>query len=103
MATSDKETDTTAAAVKLPAAAPVPNARPRTPDAVRAKFRCVSISPDKDSNAHVVLAAVTNGSPENDAFFKYTPSGNMNLAIVAADTASMFVVNGEYMVDITPA
>ncbi len=40
---------------------------------VRAKFKCVS-KLITEHGATVKLDSVTSGSPENELFFKYTPS-----------------------------
>jgi len=76
---------------------------------VRAKFRCESIvtSPNiqpPDENLKVIkLRAVTSGSPENDSFFKLTPSGEISLATVNAEASAQFTEGAEYFVDFTPA
>ena len=54
------------------------------------------------SDFKIDLQAVTNGSEENDSFFKYTPSGQLSLGIVNQETADQFVIGEEYYIDITP-
>lgn len=101
---ADHTVELSVAATTAPVTSSAPTAaRPSVPDAVRAKFKCEGIIPDKDANARVILRAVTNGSPENDTFFKWTPSGVLDFHLLAASTASMFEVNKEYYLDITPA
>jgi hypothetical protein len=46
------------------------------------------------------FSAVFDGSPENKAFFKYTPSGTLTVSTVTND---QFVVGAEYYLDLTPA
>ncbi len=50
----------------------------------------------------VELTAVTDGSEENQEFFKYTPSGKLKLGVLEPKQASNFVVGQEYYIDITP-
>ena len=50
----------------------------------------------------VELTAVTDGSEENQEFFKYTPSGKMSLGILAPEQADKLVVSEECFIDITP-
>ena len=42
---------------------------------VRAKFKVTEKEVDEHGCGDVRLEAVTSGSPENDEFFKWTPSG----------------------------
>lgn len=71
---------------------------------VRAKFQCNSInkSPD-DSTAVVHLMAVTTGSAENEAWSKYTPSGQLQMVISNPAAAEQFAQGKEYFIDISPA
>jgi hypothetical protein len=46
---------------------------------------------------------VTSGCAENDAFYKYTPGGNINLGVLLADTANSFKPGKSYYVDFTEA
>jgi len=66
----------------------------------RAKFYCQ----EKDvPNGRVMLFAVTSGSPENDQFFKLTPSGQLTLQTVNESAIAQFEVGKEYYVDISQA
>ena len=46
----------------------------------------------------IVLNPVTGGSPENDAFFANTPSGEIKLGTINAAAAAEFELNGEYLI-----
>lgn len=74
---------------------------------VRCKVRCVrkmplSENPEKDG-VGLSFQVVTTGSPENEAFFKWTPSGWLEFSTVNAAAAEKFEVDKEYYLDITPA
>lgn len=69
---------------------------PRT----RAKFKCAHVA-DLGDGKEITLEAVTDGSEENESFFKYTPSGQIKLAVVNPDV--VFEEGKEYYVDFTPA
>lgn len=72
-------------------------------DSVRAKFVVDSITQHRGGKS-VVLVPVTSGSDENKSFWKYTPSGKlemfMNEGVEAADA---FAVGQEYYLDFTQA
>lgn len=72
---------------------------------VRAKFVVETRSPKSsdDSGERVTLRAVTSGSPENESFFRYTPSGTIALEVVSASAYDAFILGNEYYVDFTPA
>lgn len=66
--------------------------------AVRAKFVCI-----KNSEQTIKMQPVTSGSKENEAFFKYTPGGEINLyGITNPEAEKQFEVGREYYVDFTP-
>lgn len=69
---------------------------------VRAKFKV-----DKKSETlygfEFVLTPVHGDSPENKTFFKYTPSGSINIAVVNPEVGDQFVLGKEYYVDFTLA
>lgn len=69
---------------------------------IRAKFRCLSVEPNADG-ATIKFSAVTGGSAENESFFKYTPAGDIRLAIVSPETAGKFAPGKSYFVDFTEA
>jgi hypothetical protein len=69
---------------------------------VRAKFKVTR----KDIQEHgetITLKPVVGGSPENEKFFKYTPSGEMLIGTINPDAASQFEVGKEYYIDFTKA
>lgn len=67
---------------------------------VRAKFTCVNKEPASEGS-NITLEAVTGGSEENDSFFQYTPSGQIQIGIVNEETAGQFEVGQDYYVDFT--
>lgn len=78
---------------------------------VRAKFFCsqkgevASVPGTNDQNKYVniVLSPVNGNSEENKQFFKYTPSGRIELSILNQAAAAQFEVGKEYYIDFTPA
>lgn len=66
----------------------------------RAKFVVQSRTESKDGYT-VLLSAVTSTSPENSSFFKYTPSGTINMGLVQPETAEHFKPGTELYVDFT--
>jgi predicted ATP-grasp superfamily ATP-dependent carboligase len=82
---------------------------------VRAKFRVVRHEQAEGNVYHpstekygpgvwhaVVLQAVINGSEENKQFYAATPSGEIKMSMVRADTAAQFPIGAEVYVDFTP-
>ncbi len=67
----------------------------------RCKFRCVEVS-NVENGATVKFTAVTGGSPENESFFKWTPSGNLSLSLVTVENAKLFQPGRDYYLDISP-
>ncbi|MCE5247972.1 hypothetical protein LLG88_13755 [bacterium] len=75
---------------------------------VRCKFVCISKREYKDYSSPALVYdyefnAVTGGqnsSEENKTFWKYTPSGKLNVSTV---NDGSFVVGQEYYLDISPA
>ena len=72
---------------------------------VRAKFVCQSKEHDTNDPelGQVRLHVVTSGSPENESFFKHTPSGQLTLGILNPGAFAFFELGKEYMIDIIPA
>lgn len=69
---------------------------------VRAKFKCDEVK-NTVNGASALLFPVTSGSPENESFFKYTPSGKLELATINPEAAKQFVPGKSYYLDITEA
>ncbi|WP_417844814.1 hypothetical protein [Thalassospira sp.] len=69
---------------------------------VRCKFRCTLVSQSLNGFA-VHFDPVISGSPENDEFFKYTPTGELKIGPVRPDVAKGFSVGENYYLDISPA
>lgn len=73
---------------------------------VRAKFKVTSLSKMEGGMSSVSLTPVYgNGDPnhENTKFFKYTPSGEIKMACVNAETLAGFEPGTEFYVDFTAA
>lgn len=68
---------------------------------VRAKFK-VTTNHLTGETAQIILEPVIDGSPENESFYKWTPSGKIDLACVNPDATNQFEVGKEYYVDFTP-
>lgn len=70
---------------------------------VRAKFKCESVT-ETETNKQASLRVVTTGSEENKSFSKYTPFGQLQIAIDKdAPAAELFVPGKEYYLDFTEA
>lgn len=76
---------------------------------VRAKFKASSKEefPNWDiaepNLSNVKLEPVVRGSPENNQFFKATPSGSLVLGGIRKSAADLLEVGKEYYIDFTPA
>jgi hypothetical protein len=70
---------------------------------VRAKFYVESVTPYTDDATTVLLRAVTSGSEENKSFWKYTPSGTIQMTISNPNAAAEFEDGQEYYIDFTLA
>ncbi len=66
---------------------------------VRCKMTCHTVKATGDG-FEAEFQAVSDGSPENEEFFKYTPAASMKLAIVAKNH---FEPGKTYYVDISPS
>ena len=70
----------------------------------RCKFRCVDAAqsdPAKPEDGwRYRFEAVTSGNPENESFFRWTPSGQLTLSVVREHH---YEVGKEYYLDISPA
>lgn len=69
---------------------------------VRCKFRCESKT-QYANGYEVKFTPVTHGSPENESFFKWTPSGEMRFGTLNEESAAQFEPGKEYYIDISPA
>lgn len=72
---------------------------------VRAKFKCVLVEDQPDSEQKLVdFEPVIDGSEENKSFAKYTPAAGAYLNISYETPASNFFEEGkEYYLDFTKA
>lgn len=73
------------------------------PSTVRAKFKVVSVTEGEGGLKTVELHAVTSGSPENEKFFKWTPSASIKLSTINQDAADQFKPGLQFYVDFTQA
>jgi hypothetical protein len=69
---------------------------------IRAKFSCTEII-DGGETSQVRFRPVISGSEENRDFFKWTPGGEINLAVVSPSVAHQFKTGHDYYVDFTAA
>jgi len=64
---------------------------------IRCKMKCETITKRADGTYSVLMHPVTSGSAENEYFFKWTPSGILELHVLKDDN---FEPGKEYYVDI---
>lgn len=69
---------------------------------VRAKFTVMEVT-NYAEGSKIILRPVVDGSPENEEFYKWTPSGEIELSTINPDAATQFVPGQDYYVDFTPA
>lgn len=70
---------------------------------VRCKFKCTRVATASDgvgTQHEAEFQAVYSGSPENEQFFKYTPSGSLKLSVTREQA---FAAGKEYYIDVTAA
>lgn len=70
---------------------------------VRAKFTVVAMTQRAGDTWSIELSPVVNGSEENKQFFKWTPSGKIELGTLNLEAAKQFKVGHEYYIDFTSA
>lgn len=68
---------------------------------VRAKFKVFSITEQDGGMKTVLLHPVSDGSPENKEFFKWTPSGQIQLGVMNPAASEPFTPGKEFYVDFT--
>ncbi len=70
----------------------------------RCKMRC-ELNEAQGDAAHLRLSPVYDPNPdsENGQFFKYTPSGQLELWVVNPAVSAQFEVGKEYYIDIADA
>lgn len=69
---------------------------------MRCKMTLASMTPDSGPR-NLVFTPVYSGSPENEAFFKATPGGKIELFVVNEKAVEGLKVGGNYYVDFSPA
>jgi len=73
---------------------------------VRAKFRVISYETFLDRGEElrsIKFNVVVDGSPENKEFFKWTPSGQIQLGTLNRNAWEQFPLGAEMYVDFTSA
>lgn len=68
----------------------------------RCKFRC-DTKTETEHGYQLGFSAVPSGSKENESFFKWTPSADMNLSLVSKETGDKFAPGKQYYIDISEA
>lgn len=68
----------------------------------RCKFKCTNKT-ESLAGFQVEMQPVTDGSPENNQFFKYTPYGKLEIGLISEESANNIKVGKEYYLDIIPA
>jgi hypothetical protein len=68
---------------------------------VRAKFRCRAVEHRGEDQRMVTFDAVSAETPENKTWSKYTPWGEIKMAITNPAAFEQFEPGQEYMVDFT--
>lgn len=68
---------------------------------VRTKFKVNGITQFEGGSFAVSMSPVTSGSEENKNFFKWTPSGSLDLRTVNEEAVKAFEVGAEYYLDFT--
>lgn len=69
---------------------------------VRAKFTVATVTRQVGGGS-VVLQPVTSGSPDNEQFYKYTPSGRIELSTVNEAALGQFEPGKQFYIDFTEA
>lgn len=70
---------------------------------VRAKFKVSRIEQESVDGRIIELKPVTGGSAENQSFYRWTPSGVIELRTISEFAAKQFEFGKEFYVDFTPA
>lgn len=73
---------------------------------VSAKFYVAAVNPGgttEEPDANITLRAVTNDTPENKSWSKWTPSGTLELHVTNPNAIKQFVQGEEVLILITSA
>lgn len=68
---------------------------------VRAKFKVQSVTQYEGDSVKVELWPVTTGSEENKTFWRYTPSGKLEMTINNSVASDEFKAGAEFYLDFT--
>lgn len=68
---------------------------------IRCKFKVDSVT-NYAHGSQVVMRPVTEGSKENEAFYKWTPGGELKLETINEDAAALLKPGKDYYIDIIP-
>lgn len=69
---------------------------------MRAKFLVDSVTTHAGGGNTVKMRPVNGNSEENKDFWKYTPSGNLEMFVNNPKAQEFFVAGAEYYIDFTP-
>jgi len=69
---------------------------------VRAKFFVTEVA-QVIGGSRIRMSPVTGTSDENKSFFKWTPSGQLDMGLVSPEVAAVFTPGAEFYVDFTAA
>ena len=70
---------------------------------MRAKYKVDSVTKTDNASEIIKLSAVTNGTPEDNTFHKYTPYGNMDITITNPVLLGVIEPGQKYYLDFTLA
>lgn len=69
---------------------------------MRCKFKLTSKT-QLEEGYQLNFIVVYANSPDNEKYFKYTPSGTINISLINEDTANKFTPGKEYYLDFIEA
>jgi hypothetical protein len=69
---------------------------------MRAKFFAESITTHAGGGKTIKARPVTGDSEENKSFWKYTPSGSLEMFVDIPQAEQFFAAGQEYYIDFTP-
>lgn len=70
---------------------------------MRAKFQVRSVTKMEGGNEQVKMSAVTNGTPEDNTYSKFTPGGSLEITISNPDLCGKINPGDKFYMDFTKA
>lgn len=70
---------------------------------MRCKMKLMQLTHNAGGGTSLKFSPVMGDNPENKAFFKWTPSGEINLYVLNEEAVKDAKLGGEYYVDFTLA